>query len=56
VLPVTREIRRLILDDASADQIRDQAVAEGIRGLREDGRPKVLAGLTSIAEVLRVTM
>ncbi len=56
VLPVTREIRRLILDDASADQIRDQAVAEGIRGLREDGRLKVLAGLTSIAEVLRVTM
>jgi type IV pilus assembly protein PilB len=56
VLPVTREIRRLILDDASADQIRDQAVAEGIRGLREDGRLKVLAGMTSIAEVLRVTM
>jgi type IV pilus assembly protein PilB len=56
VLPVTREIRRLILDAATADQIRDQAAAEGIRGLREDGRLKVLAGDTSIAEVLRVTM
>jgi type IV pilus assembly protein PilB len=56
VLPVTREIRRLILDDASADQIREKAIAEGIRGLREDGRLKVLAGITSIAEVLRVTM
>jgi type IV pilus assembly protein PilB len=55
VLPVGREIRRLILDHASADVIRDQAVALGTRSLREDGRLKVLAGLTTIEEVERVT-
>ncbi|MCL5734330.1 MAG: Flp pilus assembly complex ATPase component TadA [Actinobacteria bacterium] len=55
VLPVGREIRRLILDHASADAIRDQAVEVGTKSLREDGRLKVLAGLTTIEEVQRVT-
>jgi type IV pilus assembly protein PilB len=55
VLPVSREIRRLILDHASADAIRDEAIASGTRNLREDGRLKVLAGLTTIEEVERVT-
>lgn len=55
VLPVSREIRRLILDHASADTIRDEAISSGTRNLREDGRLKVLAGLTTIEEVERVT-
>jgi type IV pilus assembly protein PilB len=55
VMSVTREIRRLILEHASADAIRDQAAAEDVHPLREDGRQKVLAGLTTIAEVVRVT-
>jgi len=56
VLPVTREIRRLVLDQATADEIRDVARAAGMRTLREDGLEKVLKGITSPEEVQRVTM
>jgi type IV pilus assembly protein PilB len=55
LLPVDRDIRRLILEHATADEIRDQALATGMRTLREDGRLKVLAGATTIEEVERVT-
>ena len=55
VLPVSREIRALVLEHASADELRDQGAASGTRPLREDGRLKVLAGLTTIEEVERVT-
>ena len=55
VLPVDGAIRRLILDRASADEIRAQALAAGMTTLREDGRLKVLAGSTTIEEVERVT-
>jgi type IV pilus assembly protein PilB len=53
-LPVTRDIRRLILEHATADEIRDQAQTEGVHLLLGDGRQKVLSGLTTIGEVLRV--
>ena len=55
VLPVTRDIRELILNHASAEAIRDRATALGVRSLREDGRLKALQGITSVGEVLRVT-
>ena len=55
VLPVSREIRRLILNNASVDELRDEAYATGTISLREDGHRKVLAGITTMAEVERVT-
>jgi type IV pilus assembly protein PilB len=55
VLPVSREIRRLILEQASADDLRDAAKQAGTLSLREDGRRKVLAKVTTMAEVERVT-
>ena len=55
LLPVDRDIRRLILDHGTAEQIHDQALSTGMRSLREDGRLKVLAGTTTIEEVERVT-
>ncbi len=55
VLTVSRDIRRLILDQASTDELRDQARAEGALSLRDDGRRKVLDLVTTIAEVERVT-
>jgi type IV pilus assembly protein PilB len=55
VLPITREIRKLILNHSTVDELRDQALALGTKSLREDGRLKVLAGLTTIEEVQRVT-
>ena len=49
------EIRELILKRCSADEIATVAVRQGMKRLREDGRDKVLLGLTSPEEVLRVT-
>ena len=39
----------------SADQIKDQAVRDGMRTLRDDGWVKIKSGATTPEEVLRVT-
>jgi type IV pilus assembly protein PilB len=51
---VTDEQRRLILQKASADELRACARRDGMRTLREDGLEKVRRGVTSLGEVLRV--
>ncbi len=51
LMTVTRELRRLIQTAARAEQLLQQALAEGMRTLRQDGIDKVLAGVTSMAEV-----
>jgi pilus retraction protein PilT len=55
VMPVTEEIRTLAIERASADRVAAVAVRSGMRRLRDDGLDKVRNGLTSIAEVARVT-
>jgi type IV pilus assembly protein PilB len=55
VMLMSEAIRELTLDRGSADQIAAVAVREGMRKLRDDGLDKVKAGLTSMAEVARVT-
>jgi type IV pilus assembly protein PilB len=55
VMMVNEEIRDLAIARASADQIAEVAVRNGMRRLREDGLEKVKQGRTSIAEVSRVT-
>ncbi len=55
VLPVTREVRSLILDRAFTGEIQDVACKQGMKTLRQAGLLKVLQGLTTIEEVLRVT-
>ena len=54
VMPITDGLRKLILEKASADDMRDRARSEGMRTLREDGLEKIRDGVTSVAEVLRV--
>lgn len=54
-LLINEEIKKLINERASADQIRKIAVREGMKTLREDGLEKVRAGLTILEEVNRVT-
>jgi general secretion pathway protein E len=49
-------IRRHIQNRASAAEINDAARAGGMKTLRDDGAAKVLAGVTTVSEVLRVTM
>jgi type IV pilus assembly protein PilB len=55
VLYVTDEIRALVTEKASADRIRKVAVKNGTLLLRQDGIRKALEGITTLAEVLRVT-
>jgi len=54
VLPITEKIARLILERASARDIEKQALAEGMVTMKQDGYLKVLEGVTTIEEVLRV--
>ena len=54
VMTISREIETLALERRPAEEIRDVAVRQGMRRLREDGLEKVRQGRTSIAEVLRV--
>jgi type II secretory ATPase GspE/PulE/Tfp pilus assembly ATPase PilB-like protein len=51
LMSVTRDSRRLIQTRARAEEIQRQAMADGMRTLRQDGIEKVLAGITTIAEV-----
>ena len=55
LLDVDDQIRRLVLARTPADQIKAAAVASGMRTLRDDGWRKVTEGVTTVAEVLRVT-
>ena len=55
VMSVTEPIRAMILEHASIDAMVAVAEGEGMRRLREDGLEKVREGLTSIAEVERMT-
>ena len=55
VMVMTEETRDLTVERASADEIRKVAVSQGMRPLRADGFEKVKNGVTSIAEVARVT-
>ena len=55
LLPVTSEICKVIVQRADAGVIRNLAVQEGMRLLREDGWDKVRQGVTTLSEVLRVT-
>jgi len=56
VMPISDTMKRLIIEGANAVQLADQAAKEGIWDIRKSGLAKVKAGLTSIAEVNRVTV
>ena len=54
VMDVSPEIQKLALERRPAEEIRDVAVRQGMRRLRDDGLEKVRQGRTSIAEIARV--
>jgi general secretion pathway protein E len=56
LLPIDEKIRQLTIKNADAQSIKNQGVQSGMRTLREDGAQKVLAGMTTTAEVLMITM
>lgn len=56
LLIINDDIRRLILQKTSANIIKEKAREHGMITLREDGWNKVKQGITTISEVLRVTL
>ncbi|MCL4554517.1 MAG: Flp pilus assembly complex ATPase component TadA [Actinobacteria bacterium] len=56
VLTMSETIERMTVEHASADDIKRQAIEEGMLTLRDDGFEKVKMGLTSIEEILRVVV
>lgn len=55
VMKVTPDISRIIMEDGNAIDIKDAALKNGFRDLRRSGILKVLEGVTSIQEMMRVT-
>jgi len=55
-LPVDDAIRREIVQSSGTDRIREVAISRGMVTLRQDGWRKIRQGITTIPEVLRVTL
>ena len=55
VLEVTDEIKRLVMKRATAKEIENQAIEQGMIKMVEDGVEKVFKGVTTIEEVFRVS-
>jgi len=55
LMPITDEVRQLILDRMPAGNIRNVATEQGMENLRTDGWRLVLEGKTTVEEVVRVT-
>lgn len=55
VLQMTEDIKELILEGASAGEIKAKAVENGMYTLRKSALIKILKGLTTVEEALRVT-
>ncbi|HHW19909.1 MAG TPA: type IV-A pilus assembly ATPase PilB [Thermodesulfovibrio thiophilus] len=55
VMPIKDEMRELILTGAPATEIKREAINIGMTTLRQSGINKVIQGITSVEEVLRIT-
>lgn len=55
ILPVTDDIRSMIMQRKDGNAIKRQAVANGMRTFRDHGIAKVLAGVTTIEELISNT-
>lgn len=55
ILILNKAIRELILRKASTEEIRDKAVSQGMKTLRLSGWQKVIEGVTTVGEIMRVT-
>jgi type IV pilus assembly protein PilB len=55
VMPVKEDLRELILQGASSDEIKKKAISLGMKSLRMSGLEKVKEGMTTLEEVLEST-
>jgi len=56
LLTLSTRIRQMVQDKASAEEIKTEAIKEGMVTLRQDGINRALEGGTSLSEILRVTI
>jgi type IV pilus assembly protein PilB len=56
VMNVTEEVEHALVSHATGGEIREIALSQGMVPLREDGWAKVAQGITTIEEILRVTV
>jgi type IV pilus assembly protein PilB len=56
ILEMRQNIRRLVFDNANQDEIRDQAIENGMASLRDSAFRKIFRGETTTHELLRVTV
>jgi len=54
IMPISAEIKKLVASGAELSKLREQAMREGMRPLRIAGAKKVAAGVTTIAEIIKV--
>ncbi len=54
VMPISEKISKLIIEKAAASSIQKQAMEEGMLTMKQDGYVKVLEGVTTMDEVVRV--
>jgi type IV pilus assembly protein PilB len=55
VMAMNSTIRKLIMQEASTDELRDAAIADGMLTLRMDGIRKLERGVTTLEEVMKET-
>jgi type II secretory ATPase GspE/PulE/Tfp pilus assembly ATPase PilB-like protein len=55
-LTIDSNIRRLIMDNAAESKIKQSARSSGMITLREDGIAKAGQGITTLEEIVRVTV
>ncbi len=55
LLQMSDSVRRLVMRHATSGELQEQAVAEGMRTMYQDGLNKCRLGMTSLDEILRVT-
>jgi general secretion pathway protein E len=56
LLVVSNKIRQMVQEKRSSEEIKAQAQKEGMTTLREDGLNKAFEGVTTLSEVIRVTI
>ena len=56
VMPISEEMKRLIMDNSNAIVLAEQAQREGVNDIRQSALKKVAAGMTDIPEINRVTL
>ena len=56
MIPMAKDLRKLVFDNANEDEIRQTALDNGMTTLRDAGLARVLDGTTSIEEIMRSTV